>query len=404
MKNKTKLKRYAFIITIISLIVLTIFFLLNIYEIKTYQKIYNNKINSLLVQIEKDYPNVDKNELIKLLNNNTLDESFAHEYGIDYKVDNLVIENNYYFKRSLIINTFFLIFVILIIVIVFLIYNIKRDKEINDIIKLLENINNKNYQIDMNEMSEDILSILRQEVYKTAILLNSMSDNALKDKQNLKESLSDISHQIKTPITSILINLDLLIYNYDMDNSKKMELIRKVKRETNNISDLVQYILKLARFDVNAVKFDNKNVLIDEIIDTACLNVSTLCELKNIHIEKQVNNKISIYCDKKWQTEAITNILKNSIEHSKSNSRIIVKVLDNKSYFLISITNFGKKIDSEKLKHIFDRFYQDSDLSLGNTGLGLSLTKKIVEMNNGKISVKSNKSSTEFIVKYFKFH
>lgn len=404
MKNQTKLKHYLFVTIIISCIVSIIFFIINIYEIKTYQKLYNNKINSLLVQVEKDYPDINKKELIKLLNSNTLSESFVKEYGLDYEVDNLVIENDYYFKQNIIINISFLTFTILLVIIIFIIYNKKRNNEIDDIIRLLENINNRNYQMDMSEMTEDKLSILKQEVYKTAILLNSMTDNALQDKQNLKEALSDISHQIKTPITSILINLDLLIYNYDMDSSKKMELVRKVKREINNINDLVQYLLKLARFDANAIKFENQNVLVTEIIDESCLNVDTLCELKNIQIKKQINTKINIYCDKKWQIEAITNILKNSIEHSKSNSKIIINAKDTKSYLLISIKNFGSKISSEKLQHIFDRFYQGSNLNNGNTGIGLSLTKKIVEMNNGKINVKSNDNSTEFIIKYFKFY
>ncbi len=294
------------------------------------------------------------------------------------------------------------VLIIIIIIIIFLCYEYQRSKEINDIIKLLERINYKDYQIDMTEISEDYLSILRQEVYKTAILLNSMTDNALQDKQRLKESLQDISHQIKTPITSILINLDLLIYNYDMEDAKKRDVIRKIKRETNNINELVQYLLKLARFDVNAIKFNNDQVLIRDIINSTLLNVSTLCELKNIHIKKQINNQVSIYADKRWQIEAITNILKNSIEYSNQNGKIIIKVLSNQSYTLISIKNFGKKISNEKLLHIFDRFSEASDLNNGNIGLGLSLTKKILEMNNGLISVKSTDTSTEFIIKYFK--
>ena len=179
-------------------------------------------------------------------------------------------------------------------------------------------------------------------------------------------------------------------------------MIRKIKRETNNINELVQYLLKLARFDVNAIKFNNDQVLIRDIINSALLNVSTLCELKNIHIKKQINNQVSIYADKRWQIEAITNILKNSIEYSNQNGKIIIKVLSNQSYTLISIKNFGKKISNEKLLHIFDRFSEASDLNNGNIGLGLSLTKKILEMNNGLISVKSTDTSTEFIIKYFK--
>lgn len=402
MKNKEKLKKYL-LLSVCTLFSLSLIFLIiNIYEIRVYQKAYNSKINTLLVQIEKEYPDIDKNKIINILKNDTLEESFLKEYGYDYNIDNLVPQNKNNYKISLLINYLFIVISIIIIIIIFLCYEYQRSKEINDIIKLLERINYKDYQIDMTEISEDYLSILRQEVYKTAILLNSMTDNALQDKQRLKESLQDISHQIKTPITSILINLDLLIYNYDMEDAKKRDVIRKIKRETNNINELVQYLLKLARFDVNAIKFNNDQVLIRDIINSALLNVSTLCELKNIHIKKQINNQVSIYADKRWQIEAITNILKNSIEYSNQNGKIIIKVLSNQSYTLISIKNFGKKISNEKLLHIFDRFSEASDLNNGNIGLGLSLTKKILEMNNGLISVKSTDTSTEFIIKYFK--
>ncbi len=402
MRNKERLKKCLLIISFASLILSLVFLILNIYEIRTYQKAYNSKINALLVQIENAYPQVDKKELIEVLKSDTLDESFIKEYGFDYKDDNLVIENNKNFQMGLIINSVFSILSIVVISIIFLRYNHRRDYEINEIINLLERINNKDYQIDMNDLSEDILSILRQEICKTAILLNSMTDYATKDKLNLKESLSDISHQIKTPITSMLINLDLLIYNADMADNKRMELIRKIKKETNNINDLVRYLLTLAQFDVNAVTFKNDRVLVGEVIEEACLNVSTLCDLKNITIKKDVKPNVTIYGDKKWQIEALTNILKNSIEHSKSNDQVLINTLDNKSYTQISIRNFGPKIKGINIDKIFERFYKDENAGSDSTGIGLSLTKKIVEMDNGKITVKSNNQYTEFTIKYFK--
>ena len=126
-------------------------------------------------------------------------------------------------------------------------YNHKREKDIKDIAKCIEEINKKNYELEIDSISEDELSILKNEIYKTTIMLKEAADNSTKDKINLKKSLEDISHQLKTPLTSILVMLDNIIEDPDMDSSIRNDFIVDIKRNVNNINFLVQTLLKLSK-------------------------------------------------------------------------------------------------------------------------------------------------------------
>ena len=153
-------------------------------------------------------------------------------------------------------------------------------------------------------MSEDELSILKNEIYKTTIMLNEISEISKKDKKELEESLEDISHQLKTPLTSILIMIDTLLDDEDMDQNTREDFLRNMKREVMNINFLVKSILKLSRLDTNTVKFISKKESVKEIINEAILNVSLLSDLKNVKIETNLNDSF-ITCDYKWQIEAL---------------------------------------------------------------------------------------------------
>ena len=142
--------------------------------------------------------------------------------------------------------------------IVFLKYNNSKDKKLKEITQYIEEINRKNYKLNIDDNTEDELSILKNEVYKTTIMLKEQAENSLNDKVNLKNSLSDISHQLKTPLTSITIMLDNIIDNPNMDQETRSEFIKDVKREITNINFLVQALLKLSKFDTNTIKFTNK--------------------------------------------------------------------------------------------------------------------------------------------------
>ena len=286
--------------------------------------------------------------------------------------------------------------------IVFILYERKQDKEIDKITKYLEAINDKNYTLKIDENSEEELSILKNELYKVTVMLRENASNTLKDKINLKRALEDISHQLKTPLTSILIILDNLIDNPEMDYQTRVEFLHDLKRETTRIQSLIQSILKLSKFDSNTVQFIKQDIYLKQIVDEAIKNTGSLADLKNIKINVEGNKKIKLNCDLLWQIEAITNILKNCIEHSKENTQIDIKYNNNSVYSYITITDYGEGISKEDLLHIFERFYRGKNSSNESIGIGLSLSKTIIESNNGIVSVESNSDKTTFIIKYFK--
>lgn len=296
----------------------------------------------------------------------------------------------------------FLIITIASLCILYFRYNYKRKNDIKDIIKYIEQINRRNYELEIDTISEDELSILKNEIYKTAVMLKEVALNSNKDKLNLKKSLEDISHQLKTPLTSILVLLDNLIDEPDMDSSIRNDFIIDIKRNVININFLVQALLKLSKFDANTVHFIKKENDLEMIVKEAIKNVSTLCDLRNINIKLNTLENAKVVCDAKWQIEAITNTIKNAIEHSKDNSSIIINIDNNRVYSKIEVIDFGDGISKRDIKHIFERFYKGENATSNSIGLGLALAKTIIEEDKGTIAVESNESNTKFTIKYFK--
>ena len=399
MKNKK--------LIIILFIIILLFFLLNnslyIFLNNKYKINYNKKINNIIYELNNKYPELKKEDIILILNNkNNNDENILKEYGINLENEFFDLNSEKEYKKILIINNLLIILFIFNLIIIFLIYYFKEKNRINKIIKDLEKINNKNYEINIEENEEGNLSILKNELYKTTIMLKEQAENSYNDKINLKSSLEDISHQLKTPLTSINIMLDNILDNPEMDDETKLDFITDIKRETNNINFLIQALLKLSKFDTNTVKFNNEENDLKQIINEAIKNVSVLCDLKNIKIIFNCENNLNLICDKKWQIESLTNIVKNCVEYSEENNKININVENNKIYYLIKIKDYGKEINKKDLNHIFERFYKGKNSKNDSIGIGLALSKAIIEKNNGKVWVESNENETIFYVQYFK--
>lgn len=396
MKNK---KKYSKLI-MFTLITFGIIILLNVMLYYQVNKNYNNKIVNIISTIKEKYPEIKDDEIFDIIKNNIKTNNF-NRYSFDLDGIVLIKENKTIFVSYFII----LLFIYLIICLVYLtiiINNDKRkEKEINEVIKIIEEINNKNYSFKMKDINEEDLSLLKNEIYKTTIMLNEISEISKKDKKELEECLEDISHQLKTPLTSILIMIDTLLDDEDMDQNTREDFLRNMKREVMNINFLVKSILKLSRFDTNTVKFISKKESVKEIINEAILNVSLLSDLKNVKIETNLSDSF-ITCDYKWQIEALTNILKNSIEHSYENNKVLIESSENNAYVKITIKDFGTGIAKEDINHIFERFYKGKDSDYDSIGIGLALSKSIIEKQNGKISVESSDDGTTFTIKYFK--
>ena len=403
LENKVHLKKFL----LISIIPIIIFLILGniffFYQYHSYTQNYNNKIASLVSLLEKEYPDIDRNELISILNSDDkVSEDIFSRYGIDIQNESIIIENDRLFSGFIIVYNILFIGLALSIILLYLKHEKDQNKEIKKIVKCIEEINKKNYSINIDENSEDELSILKNELYKITIMLKEDAENSKKDKLKLKDSLSDISHQLKTPLTSINIMLDNILDNPEMDNNTKEKFIQNIKREITNISSLVGEILKLSKFDASVIKFEKEQVFINDLVEGAISNVEMMAELKNINIEVTNQDNIKLVCDAKWQIEAITNILKNCIEHSKDDSTITIDIDSNKIYKQITIKDNGEGIDEKDLPHIFERFYKGKNSSKDSVGIGLALAKTIIEKDNGSIKVDSKKGKqTTFVIKYY---
>ena len=397
MKNKT-IKKYILSLIILLILNISLIFILNRYEYKTYTKNYNDKINSIISSIKDKYPDIEESDIIEIINSEENSEDILSKYGINSIKLNDKVNNKIRIISLIIIITFDSL-----IILIFYLYDKNKSKKIKEITKMISKINNRQFDIDINDFNEGELSILKNEISKTTIMLRQVADNSINDKLNLKDSLGDISHQLKTPLTSITIMIDNILDNPDMDEKTRKKFLINIKREILNINFLVMSLLKLSKFDANVVKFNKESVYLKDIINESIKNVSMIKELKNITIKVSGDDNIKLLCDFKWQIESITNILKNSIEHTSEYGTVEVNYSENKLYTRILIKDNGKGIDSDDLPHIFDRFYKGKNGSNDSFGIGLSLSKTIIEKEGGSITVKSTPNiGTIFTIKYLK--
>lgn len=396
MKNK----KTIILIIVIILIYVFSFNMVYLYQENIYKEKYNMFVNNVIYVVKKNYPNVSNKELSDILNGKS-DYNYLNEYGIDVDDEFALISMHKENEKILIINNVILGSFILVLSIILIINKNYENNKLEEIIHLIEEINKKNYNLNIKGTDETMISKLKNEMYKTVVMLKNDADNSLKDKLIIKTYLEDISHQLKTPLTVINISLDNLIDNPNMDEKNRNKFISKISKEVTNINNLIQNLLKLSKFDVNVINFVNKSVSIKELLNKSIDKISLIADLKNINIKVNILNDFNLNIDLNWQIEALSNIVKNAIEHSNENDIVYINCNDNKIYSKIEIINNGI-INDKDLNKIFDRFYTNKKGYSESVGIGLSLAKNIIEKNNGKIDVYSKDGKTIFTIKYYK--
>lgn len=386
----------------------TIFFIIFlIFTINYFDKVYTKNINgtlSIILNEINDDNSLKEEDIIKILNSNKeYSDNFLNRYGISISDSEIVLANKNIKNREYILVGSLIIVYLILIIFVVIIYHYKEEINLKDLTKMIKKINNHDYSLDIDKNEEGEISILKNELYKTALVFNEQNNILIKDKTILKDSLSDISHQLKTPLTSVNIMLENLLDGENMSEEKKKEFIKDIYRKTSKINFLVLELLKLSRFDADAITFERKKNSVKGILDEVVENVSVLCDLKNIEIMVKGGNNVYLFCDKKWQIEALTNIIKNCVEHSDSGKTIDVCFEENSLFTKIIIEDYGYGINKKDIKHIFDRFYKGINSSSDSIGIGLSLAKVIIEKDNGYIMAESKENKgTKFIIKYLK--
>lgn len=363
----------------------------------------NKKILQILGAVKEQYPEVKKEDLIRILDGQQqADEEFAALYGINVQKEAIVKENAIAFRALLRIAFWGIVLSVCSVAVVFVIWYLRKDRELFKITKYLEAINHHDYRYDMDDVSEDSLSILKDEVYKTTIMLKETAEYSTRAKNSLKDAISDISHQLKTPLASILLTLDNMLDHPEMEEERRQEYLRNVKREIRNMNFLVRSLLKLSQLDADSIIFMKEEITVGELVLESVRNVEMLCDLKNIEVIMQGEKGAELLCDKSWQVEALTNVLKNAVEHSKDGSKVMISMGQNAIDTWICVRDYAGGLDKEEQKHLFERFYKGKNSKTDSIGIGLALTKSIMESENGRIFVESDESGSTFLLRYYK--
>lgn len=397
-KNIVIISNITFIIIIILFNLCSSFYIHNQYKkeiINNNAKIIaniadNDKLENKIVEsLLKSNQNIDKG--IKILEKYDL----SNYKNIDELKSVKKLE-----KKLITINMSFS-FIIIIFYTIFLIkYNQNIKKEALLMQKYMDNILIDNYNIDFNTYDDNVLSSLKDDIYKMTIKLKNMADNSNKEKKYLATTLSDISHQLKTPLTSLFVFNEILKQD-NLDLKTRKEILEKSEKQLERIKWLITSLLKMSQLDSGSITLQKDKVNLQKLINESCEPFLISLDLKNIKLQINIDKKAFIICDKNWTIEAISNIVKNALEHVKENGTITIQTITNPIYLKLEIIDDGEGIKAEEINHIFERFYHGNK-NKDSIGIGLNMSKMIIEKQKGHIEVESKlNKGTKFSIYFY---
>lgn len=277
-----------------------------------------------------------------------------------------------------------------------------RYREIEKLSNYLRQINSGNYTLDVRDNHEGELSILKSDIYKVTLMLSEQSSMLQRDKVRLTDAISDISHQLKTPLTSMMVMADLLS-DVGLPAPKRTEFTHNIRIQLERIEWLVSSLLKLSKIDAGTVSFRRDRISVDKLIHIALEPVLIPMDIKEQTVSINGDESVSFIGDLNWTAEALINILKNGVEHTQERGEIKISFSENALFTEILITNTGDGIAKEDIPYVFKRFYKGKNASEGSIGIGLAMAHSIIKSQHGDIGVTSSKEKgTTFRVKFYK--
>lgn len=268
---------------------------------------------------------------------------------------------------------------------VFTRYRYKRIAEISDRIDAVLHNADKVY---ISDEEEGELSILESEITKMTLRIREQNDALRNEKKHLADSLADIAHQLRTPLTSANLILSLLKKN--PEENERRALLRETKELFSKMDWLITSLLKLSRLDAGIIAFNCEDTAVADLINAAFRPLQIPMELHNIDLQIQIPEGAVIKCDKGWLSEAVQNILKNSMESCGDNGRIEILCEDTLLYTEIKIHDNGAGFKKEDLPCLFDRFYRGKNTTTAGFGIGLALCRTIIIRLGGTITAKNH--------------
>ena len=283
---------------------------------------------------------------------------------------------------------------------IWLVHTARRYRRIAELSADIDRILHGEDHVSLNDYAEGELGILQSEVHKMTIRLREQKQSLVDDKIYLADSLADISHQIRTPLTSINLLVSFLS-DPDITVERRGELSRELYSLLSRIDWLITTLLKMSKLDAGTVQFNSETVPMAELIRKSTESVAIPMELRGQELNVTVDGNFT--GDMAWTSEAITNIVKNCMEHTPEGGRVSVTATDNPLFAEIIISDNGRGIAGEDLPHIFERFYKGKNSADNSFGIGLALARTIITTQNGTIKAENVlPNGAKFTIRFYK--
>ena len=405
--SNPEIKKYN--ISIIALFLITIILsifinILNLNIIKA-DVIQNNQ--AIVGNIVSKYPELEK-DIVSVITqaknkeNIDLGAKVLQKYNYDSSTNlsqEPIVQNNIY--KMLKINILFITFVFICLITISFYFFIKIYRDIKDMTDYVyHSSEGREYEMK-NKNQEGQIGILKTEIMKMTTVLKEKVALLHSEKIFLNDTISDISHQLKTPMTSLMLLTDLM-YN-DLDKEKKIEFLDRTNAQLSRMDWLIKSMLKLSKLEAKVIDFKTDKVNINELIKRSISPLLVPIELRNISLNINGDKEASYTGDIEWSSEALSNIIKNCIEHTKEGGTLDITYEENPIYSEIIIKDNGEGIDKDDIQNIFKRFYKGKNSKSDSVGIGLAMAKSIIESQNGDIYVKSKKNrGSEFHITFHK--
>lgn len=361
----------------------------------------NKRYASMIGYISEEYE-ISENEVIAILEEpnpsyGEKGQEILEKYG-------LLQKNMQYDEIQKKIMLLFVIIILLFsltVFVIFYLYVMNLNGSISNISKYIHRLLNKDYSLDIIDNDEGNLSILKNEIYKITVMLKEQNEELMQDKMNLANNLADISHQLKTPLTSMLIMSDLL-ENENLSKEEQKKFLDVIRSQLKRIEWLVSSLLKMAKLDAKTVEFKKEKIYADDLILKAVEPVNMLMKEKNQQFVMSGDNPM-VSVDINWTSEAFLNILKNCSEHTPKGGTLKAEVFESVMYTEFVFSDNGEGIEAKDLPFIFERFYRAGKSVSDSVGIGLAMSYSILTSQNATLHVKSkpNKGTT-FSIRFYK--
>ena len=275
----------------------------------------------------------------------------------------------------------------------------KQEQKIQELIDYLTKVQDYASLPQMSGMAEGKIGILQSEIYKVVTILKEEYSSEHRQKKYMSDMMSDISHQFKTPLTAVSLMSELLMAP-DVTEEQRLEYAAKIESQVDKMTWLIRNLLTLSQLEAGVLEMKKEPVLLSDILQEIAASLDVMADASEVRLDIAVPEELTVNVDRHWLREALTNIIKNCIEHTGAGGFVNVTAAQNNLSTAIVIKDNGEGIPKEHLPHIFERFYKAGNASKDSVGIGLAMARQIIRNQGGSIEAESTvKEGTTFTIR-----